>query len=112
MRAAVTAEVITVRNAMPLIITNAPITRPVPLLGTTSPYPTVVIVCSDHHNATPRVSKSLRSVSHARRPPASVTIAVKLEMITAARRGVSGLRRNMATSRPAAGAPGPGGPRT
>jgi predicted PurR-regulated permease PerM len=35
--AAVTAAVITVRKAMPLIITNAPTTRPVPLLGTTSP---------------------------------------------------------------------------
>ena len=88
---------------MPLTITKAPITRPVPLLGTTSPYPTVVIVCGDHHNPAPRLWKSFRSVSHATRPPAKVTSTVTLAMITAARRAVSGLRRNMATSRPAAG---------
>ena len=73
---AVTAAVITVRNAMPLIITNAPITRPVPLLGTTSPYPTVVTVCSDHHSPSPRLLKSLRSASQAIRPPAKVTNTV------------------------------------
>ena len=61
---------------MPLIITTAPITRLVPLLGTTSPYPTVVTVCSAHHSPSPRLSKSFLSVSHATRPPANVTSRV------------------------------------
>jgi hypothetical protein len=68
-RDAVTAAMITVRKAMPLIITNAPITRPVPLLGTTSPYPTVVTVCRAHHSPSPRLPRPQHGGARSATPP-------------------------------------------
>ncbi len=41
----------TVNRIEPIIATNAPITFPISVAGTTSPYPTVVTVITDHHNA-------------------------------------------------------------
>jgi hypothetical protein len=109
-RAAVTAAVITVRKAMPLIITTAPITRLVPLLGTMSPYPT--------------------RGDRLKRPPQTLAQAVEILSVGQPRdeadrerdeHGVTGddhrraaggerLPPQLATRRPAAGAPAPGSP--
>jgi len=43
------AAVTIARNAIPSSITNAPTSLPVGFFGVTSPYPTVVTVCSAHH---------------------------------------------------------------
>ena len=55
---AVTAAAITVMKPIPCSITTAPITRPLVASGTTSPYPTVVTVCSDHQRLVPRFGNS------------------------------------------------------
>ena len=50
-----------VRNAMndtPITSSTPPMIRPTSVVGTMSPYPTVVTVCSDHQAASPSVGKS------------------------------------------------------
>ena len=41
---------------MPPIMSRTAITRPVPVVGTRSPYPTVVTVVIDHHTASPKLA--------------------------------------------------------
>ena len=45
--------VTTARNPTPTTMTTEPIRRPSLLVGTKSPYPTVVTVCSAHQTETP-----------------------------------------------------------
>jgi hypothetical protein len=47
--------VTTPRRAIPASISPTAITRPVVVVGYRSPYPTVVIVVTDHHSASPIV---------------------------------------------------------
>ena len=48
-------------NEIPSAISMPPTTRPTVVVGTTSPYPTVVTVCSPHQTAEPNDEKSCRS---------------------------------------------------
>ncbi len=83
---------ITVRKPMPVIITTVPTSRPSVLVGTRSPYPTVVTVCTAHHRPWPMSEKFLWSAKRITVPPSSVMATVASPMMRAARPAVSGLR--------------------
>ena len=55
---AVTAAVITARKPIPASITTAAMYRPVDRWGVTSPYPTVLTVCSANYSPFPIVGYS------------------------------------------------------
>ena len=55
---AVTEAVITARSPIPASITTVAMKRPLACIGVTSPYPTVVTVCSASHRPLPSVGYS------------------------------------------------------
>ncbi len=83
---------ITVRKPIPTIITSAATRRPVSLVGTRSPYPTVVTVWMAHHSPAPMLGKFVGSVSVISSPPMIVTDTVTVATIPAARYAVRRLR--------------------
>lgn len=70
-----------------------------PSVGTTSPYPTVVTVCSAHHRPVPRSKKSSGSRTQMSTPPRTTLTAVAVTMTDMALRTDSGVRRKVANRR-------------
>ena len=67
----------------PANITIAPVTRPAPVTGKKSPYPTVVIVTSAHHRASPPVVMlaSVARLSNCRTSTLHTTSTITAAMI-------------------------------
>ena len=82
------------RNATPSSITTAPTILPAVFFGVTSPYPTVVTVCRDHHMPSQMLEYSRWSITLIAIPPATTTMNVAVTITLAALRTETGSLRN------------------
>ena len=82
------------RNAIPSSITTAPTILPAVSLGVTSPYPTVVTVCRDHHMPSQMLEYSRWSIALIAIPPPTTAMNVAVTITLAALRTEIGSRRN------------------
>ena len=88
MKVLVIAAVITVRKPIPNSITSVARSRPAAVVGTWSPYPTVVVVWTAHQSPDPIEGNSSWSTTVMRTPVAAVIATVATAITTAAPRGV------------------------
>src|SRR6185436_12318345 len=127
MNVLVIAAVMTVRKPIPRSMTSAARSCPATVVGTWSPYPTVVTVWTPHQSPDPSDGKLSPSTTVIRRPAATVIEVDTVAITTPAPRGVvarasilSSQRSNLvssaievtfalARSRPAQGKRGTGG---
>ena len=94
MKVEVIAAVTIARNATPSSITTAPTILPAVSLGVTSPYPTVVTVCRDHHMPSQMLEYSRWSIALIAIPPTTTTMTVAVTIRLAALRIEIGSCRN------------------
>jgi hypothetical protein len=95
----VIAAVMTVRKPIPSSMTSAARSCPETVVGTSSPYPTVVTVWTAHQSPDPRDGKLARSTTVMRRPAATVIKVDTVAMTTPAPRGVVARARILSSRR-------------